>query len=169
MGMPILFGADRTAVSRVLEVPDAQTGWSHASAMKRMTEWKFKILFDGECPYCRFEIRWLQRWNRKGSLAFEDISSDSFDPARYGLTDDDLMAVLHGVFPDGRVLRGPEVFRQAYRAVGIGWILAPTGWPLLRPVCDRLYSLFARHRVSSGRLFGRRCDDDVCTPPDARR
>ena len=167
--MPILFGADRTAVSRVLEVPDAQTGWSHASAMKRMTEWKFKILFDGECPYCRFEIRWLQRWNRKGSLAFEDISSDSFDPARYGLTDDDLMAVLHGVFPDGRVLRGPEVFRQAYRAVGIGWILAPTGWPLLRPVCDRLYSLFARHRVSLGRLFGRRCDDESCTPRHGRR
>ena len=27
MDMPIVFGADRTAVSRVLELPDAQTGW----------------------------------------------------------------------------------------------------------------------------------------------
>ncbi len=134
-----------------------------------MSDWKLKVLFDGECPYCRLEVRWLQRWNRKGRLAFEDITSESFDPDRYGLSHDDLMTVVHGVFPDGRVIRGPEVFRQAYRAVGIGWVLAPTGWPLLRPLFDWLYSLFARHRVSLGRLFGRHCDDEACTPHHGHR
>ena len=124
-----------------------------------MGDWQFKVLFDGESPYCRFEIRWLQRWNRKGRLVFEDITGASFDASQYGVSPETLMAVFHGVFPDGRVIHGPEVFRQAYRAVGLGWLWAPTGWPLLRPVFDRLYAVFARHRVSLGRLFGHRRDD----------
>ena len=105
--------------------------------LKQMSDWKLKLLFDGQCPYCRLEVRWLGRWNRQGHLVFEDISSDFFEADRYGLKHDDLIAVLHGVLPDGQVIRGPEVFRRAYRAVGLGWILAPTGWPLLRPVFDR--------------------------------
>ena len=50
---------------------------------------------------------------------------------------------------------GRAVVRQAYRAVGLGWILAPTGWPVLRPVFDWLYLGFARYRVRLGRAFGR--------------
>jgi hypothetical protein len=50
------------------------------------------------------------------------------------------MGVMHGVFPDGRIVRKVEAFRQAYRAVGLGWLLAPTGWPLLRQVFDGLTS-----------------------------
>ena len=134
-----------------------------------MSNWQFKVLYDGKCPYCRLEVRWLQRWNRKGHLVFEDISTESFDPDMYGLSLEDLMASLHGVFSDGRVIRGVEVFRQAYRAVGIGWVLAPTGWPLLRPVFDWLYSLFARYRVSLGRLFGRHCDDGACAIARGKR
>jgi hypothetical protein len=30
-----------------------------------------------------FGVRWLQRWNRHGHLAFEDVSSPDFDPAKY--------------------------------------------------------------------------------------
>jgi predicted DCC family thiol-disulfide oxidoreductase YuxK len=56
-----------------------------------------------------------------------------------------------------------ETFRQAYRAVGLGWVLAPTGWPLLRPAFDALYRIFARHRVRMGRVFGRPCAGDRCS------
>ena len=45
---------------------------------------------------------------------------------------------------------------------GLGWLVAPTGWPLLRPLFDRLYGGFARHRIGLGRLFGRRCDSGSC-------
>lgn len=127
-----------------------------------MSQWQFKLLYDGECPFCRIEARWLQRWNRCGQLVFEDISSAAFDPARYGLSLDDVMGVMHGVFPDGRVVRKVEAFRQAYGAVGLGWLLAPTGWPVFRGLFDKLYELFARYRVSLGRLFGNSCSSDRC-------
>ena len=127
-----------------------------------MSEWRFKLLYDGQCPFCRLEVRWLQRWNRHGYLVFEDISTPEFDAARYGLTGEDVMGVMHGVFPDGRVVRKVEVFRQAYRAVGLGWLLRPTTWPVLRWFFEVLYALFARHRVSFGRLLGRSCDTGAC-------
>ena len=127
-----------------------------------MNEWRFKLLYGAQCPFCCLEARWLQHWNRNGRLAFEDISSPNFESSRYGVTREDIMGVMHGVFPDGRIVRKVEAFRQAYRAVGLGWLLAPTGWPVLRRVFDGLYELFARYRVSIGRLFGRSCTTGAC-------
>lgn len=130
-----------------------------------MASWRFKVLFDGECPFCRLEARWLGYLNKSGCLAIEDIAARDFDPVLYGSTLADLMGTLHGVFPDGRKTLGVETFREAYRAVGLGWVLAPTGWPVLRPIFDALYVLFARYRVRLGGAFGRSCTGDRCSVP----
>jgi predicted DCC family thiol-disulfide oxidoreductase YuxK len=134
-----------------------------------MNNWRFKLLFDGECPLCRREVRWLQDRNRHGHLAFEDICAPGFDPALYHATREELMGVIHGVFPDGRIVKKVEVFRQAYRAIGLGWLLAPTGWPGLRWLADCGYEWFARHRIPIGRIFGRKCDSGVCAVPNRKR
>jgi predicted DCC family thiol-disulfide oxidoreductase YuxK len=124
--------------------------------------WQFKLLYDGECPFCRLEAQWLQRWNKDGRLAFEDITAPDFAASRYGVTQAEVMGVIHGVFPDGRMVRKVAVFREAYRAIGLGWVLAPTGWPGLRQICDWFYEWFARNRVRLGRLFGRSCATGTC-------
>lgn len=136
--------------------------------MREMPDWRFKVLYDGDCPFCRLEARWLGRLNRSGRLALEDIAAPEFDPSDYGATLEQLMGSLHGVFPDGSKTTGVETFRQAYRAVGLGWVAAPTGWPLLRPVFDALYRVFARYRVRMGGLFGRSCEGGRCALPDRR-
>jgi predicted DCC family thiol-disulfide oxidoreductase YuxK len=133
-----------------------------------MEEWRFKVLYDGECPFCRIEARWLGHLNRSGHLVVEDIAAPGFDPTHYGSTRPELMGSLHGIFPDGRKTRGMETFREAYKAVGLGWVLAPTGWPLLRNLSDFLYAGFARHRVRLGRAFGRSCEGDRCSLPETR-
>src|SRR5579862_4847317 len=117
-----------------------------------MNDWRFKMLYDGECPFCLREVRWLRRRNHRGHLAFEDVSTSDFDPTPYRATREELLGVIHGVFPDGKVVSGVEVFRQAYRAIGLGWLLAPTGWPGLRWIFDRLYRVFARNRIRLGAL-----------------
>ena len=83
-----------------------------------MNKWRFKMLYDGECPLCQREAAFLRRRDRHGWLAFEDITAPGFDPAVYGLTREALMGVIHGVYPDGRVVRKLAVFREAYRAIG---------------------------------------------------
>jgi predicted DCC family thiol-disulfide oxidoreductase YuxK len=129
-----------------------------------MPSWQFKLLYDGECPFCRREVDWLKRRDRKGHLATEDIAALGFDPAKYGLSREEVTRVLHGLTADGRILKGMDAVRASYRAVGLGWLVAPTRWPLLRTISDYGYRLFARNRVRWGRWLGARCDEESCTP-----
>ena len=118
---------------------------------------EIRVLFDGDCPLCKREVRALTRLDRgRGRIAFEDIAAPDFDAARYGTSQEALMARIHGVLPDGSLVEGMEVFRRAYAAVGLGWLLAPTRWPVLRRIADACYRWFARNRL---RLTGRR---DAC-------
>jgi predicted DCC family thiol-disulfide oxidoreductase YuxK len=113
------------------------------------------LLIDGQCPLCQREAAFLQRLDAgRGRLAIVDITAPDFDPARYDASRDALLGKIHGVLADGRVVTGMEVFRLAYRAVGWGWLLAPTGWPVLRSVCDAVYRWFARNRFRMTRRSG---------------
>jgi len=127
--------------------------------------WQITVLYDGDCPLCTREIETLRRRDPEGRAArFEDIAAPDFEASRYGRSHVELMARIHGVLPDGTLVEGVEVFRRVYAAVGLGWLVAPTGWPLLRPVFDTAYRWFARNRL---RLTGRgdACDAHACRPP----
>ena len=128
---------------------------------------RFRLFYDGACPMCRREVGWLKRRDRSGNLVLEDIAAPGFDPAGYGLSRVETTRVLHGVRSDGVIVRGMEAVREAYRAVGLGWILAPTRWPGLKAVSDLLYAWFARNRRVLGRLLEPSCSDGRCgiSPP----
>ncbi|MCA9288968.1 MAG: DUF393 domain-containing protein [Phycisphaerales bacterium] len=130
----------------------------------------FTILIDGECPMCRHEGNLLRRLDKgRGRLTLVDITAPDFDAAAYGTTLQDVMGSIHGVTADGRLLSGMEVFRRAYAAVGLGWLWAPTRWPLLRPAFDWLYRRLAKRRLW---LSGRRmvCEGGACrVEPRGRR
>ncbi|MGO9115678.1 MAG: thiol-disulfide oxidoreductase DCC family protein [Thermoguttaceae bacterium] len=126
-------------------------------------QFKLLLLYDGDCPFCRREVDWLKRRDREGHLALENIADPGFDPARYGLTQEEVQAALHGILPDGQVVRRVEAIRYAYRAVGLGWLVAPTRWPVVRWVLDGMYRIFARNRLRWGRLLGRQCASGNCT------
>jgi predicted DCC family thiol-disulfide oxidoreductase YuxK len=117
-----------------------------------MAMWRVKLLYDGACPFCRREVAWLKRRDRYGTLATEDISDPAFDAARYGITRHEAMGALHAVLADGRVVRGMDAVREAYRAIGLGWVVAPTRLPVVSAICDHFYSTFARNRARLGRL-----------------
>jgi predicted DCC family thiol-disulfide oxidoreductase YuxK len=124
--------------------------------------WEVRVLYDGECPLCAREIAMLRRMDRgRGRIDFEDITAPDFDARRYGATQHDLMARIHAVLPGGTLIEGVEVFRRAYAAVGFGWLVAPTRWPLVRPLAETAYRWFARNRL---RLTGRgdTCESDRC-------
>ena len=128
----------------------------------------FTLLYDSLCPICRREVAWLQRRDRHHRLATIDIAAPGFDAAALGLTAEGVVARLHGIDAAGKVVEGMAAMRGAWRAVGLGWLIAPTGWPVLRWLFDGAYLVFARYRVPLGRLFGRRqqatCDSDRCSP-----
>lgn len=110
------------------------------------------LLYDASCPVCALEMDHLRDRNDAGRLAFVDIGAPGFDPAHYGATLAAMNAQIHGVLPDGTLLQGVEVLRLAYAAVGLGWVLRPTGWAPLRPLFDAAYRAFAQHRQGISRL-----------------
>jgi predicted DCC family thiol-disulfide oxidoreductase YuxK len=117
------------------------------------------ILYDGACPLCLREVTFLRR--RDGllhpdapRLAFVDIDAPGYAPQEWGgISYGEAMGRIHALSADGAVVRDVDVFRQAYALVGLGWLYAPTRWPLLRALADGAYSTWARLRlVMTGRL-----------------
>jgi predicted DCC family thiol-disulfide oxidoreductase YuxK len=118
-----------------------------------MYNYPITLLYEENCPLCKLEIDNLKARNHQQLLRFVDISTPDYDPAVVGVPLADLMMVIHAITPDGSIIKGVEVFRQAYGAVGLGWVTRPTGWPLLRPLFDRGYALLARHRHRISQQF----------------
>jgi len=125
-----------------------------AGVSRSTTDWQVEVFFDGECPLCRKEIALLRRWDRRGRIRFVDIAAPDFHPADYGIDHEQLMAEMHGRLPDGTWIRGVEVFRRLYSAVGLSWLVAVTRWPGIAQTLDWGYRVFARNRL---RWTGR-CD-----------
>ena len=122
--------------------------------------WDLQLFYDGACPLCSREIRFLEGRDRGQRISFVDIAAEDFDARNFGLSHRDVIGTIHGKLPNGDTIEGLEVFRRAYSAVGLGWLLAPTGWPGLAWLSDRAYRVFARNRL---RWTGRDAECD-CSP-----
>lgn len=123
-----------------------------------MSNTNFTMFIDGACPMCSREARFIKRLDNKNSIQIIDTSTPDFNAATYGIsTDTDRL--IHGKLKDGTIISGVAVFRNAYSEIGLGWLLAPTGWPILKPIFDKLYLIFAKNRKKIGRLFGPSCND----------
>ncbi len=111
------------------------------------------ILYDGNCPLCCRKTAFLKRRNRRGTLEFTDIRQPEFQGADCGIAQETLEKQIHAVLPDGTVVSGMDVIRAAYAEIGLHWLAAPTGWPVFRPLFDRLYGCIARNRTKISRYF----------------
>lgn len=114
-----------------------------------------EVFYDGGCPLCRREMALLRRLDRRGLIQFTDIADPAFDAARLGRSFDELMGEIHGRLPDGTWIKGVDVFRRLYGAVGFRRLVAISRWHGVRQALDVAYRLFARHRLH---LTGR-CTD----------
>ncbi len=124
---------------------------------------EFIVFYDGRCPICRREIAGLRRKSRDGKLGWQDIRAEGFDAALLGKTEQDLMAEIHGMHADGRLVTGLAVFQTVYALAGLGWLAAILSWPLTEPLFVRLYAGFARHRLRLGGIVGdNSCRDEKC-------
>ncbi|GAB5369949.1 hypothetical protein AAMO2058_001450100 [Amorphochlora amoebiformis] len=111
---------------------------------------KIRMLHDGECPLCEREVNMLRKRSdeRGGSIEFVDISSKNYNPNDNRDIDfETAMQRIHGILPDGTVVRDVEVFRLAYEAVGLGWVYAFTKVEPLRKAMDVIYGLWAKNRL----------------------
>jgi len=129
--------------------------------------WQIKMLYDGLCPVCRHEVGMLRRRNERGGVAFEDIASPEFDPAKYGLTMPQVIGSMHGVRRDGTILDGVDVFIDVYRQTRLGWVAAVLAFKPTRPLMNFGYRIFAKLRPRFSKFSGQACATDRCAPSPA--
>ena len=114
-----------------------------------MKLWKIKLLFDGACPLCVREVKFLKHKDSdRGLIKFVDIAADDYDPAdNAGIDFETAMGRIHAVLPDGEIIQNVEVFRQTYDILGIGWVYAITKLPIVGSLADVLYGIWADYRL----------------------
>jgi predicted DCC family thiol-disulfide oxidoreductase YuxK len=117
---------------------------------KQSPSWRVNLLYDSDCPLCVREVNFLRQQDKgRGLVKFTDIADDDYSPAENGGIDfETAMGQIHAVRPDGTVITHVEVFRQVYDILGIGWIYAPTRWPIIGPIVDWLYDIWANWRLA---------------------
>ena len=125
------------------------------------------VFYDGACPLCSAEMNILRRWDHAERLSLIDIAAPDYEERAWPVARADMNALLHVRLPDGRWQTGMAATRHVYRALGRGWMLAFTGWPLLSRVFDHAYAWFARHRMPISARIGKylgapRCTRDAC-------
>ena len=57
------------------------------------------------------------------------------------------MGRIHAVLPDGKVIKGVEVFRRCYELVGLGWVYALTSLKPIERFANVLYDIWAAWRL----------------------
>ena len=115
------------------------------------TIYPLTLLYDAACPVCALEMDHLRARNDAGRLVFVDISAPGFDPTPYGACLDAMNAEIHALRADGQLMKGVQVLRLAYEAVGLGWVMRPAAWGPLRGPAEVAYRVFARNRRTISR------------------
>lgn len=112
--------------------------------------WKINLLYDGDCPLCLREVSFLQKKDAgRGRVKFTDIAALDYDPDENGGVDfETAMGRIHAVRADGTVVKNVAVFQEVYDAIGIGWMYAPTKWPIIGPLVNKIYDLWADKRLA---------------------
>ncbi len=114
------------------------------------SSWKINLLYDGDCPLCLREVSFLRKKDAgRGLVKFTDIADLSYDPAQNGGIDfETAMGRIHAVRADGTVVKNVAVFQEVYSALGIGWMYAPTRWPVIGSWVNKIYDLWADKRLA---------------------
>lgn len=114
------------------------------------------VYYDASCPLCRTEIELLSS-SKPGALALCDCSSVEFDDTEArnrGVTQRQLMRALHVRDASGRWHIGIDALAAVYDAAGFTRVSRLLANRSLRPLWQRCYRWFARHRHVISTFFG---------------
>ena len=130
-------------------------------------DWKINLLYDGDCPLCVREVNFLQKKDAgRGIVKLTDIADLNYSAVENGGIDfETAMGRIHAVRADGTIVKNVAVFQEVYDALGIGWLYAPTKWPVVGPMVNKLYDLWADWRL---KMTGRPALEQVIAERQAK-
>ena len=122
---------------------------------------KFIFLFDGGCPLCLRETRFLKKKDSSNSINFIDVNNDSYNPSLYkDISYVEAMSNLHGILENGDIIKGLDVLAYSYELIGLGWVYYPLKIEFLAPLLRLFYQFWAKYRL---KITGRSNIEKFCT------
>lgn len=131
--------------------------------------YELTIYFDGLCPLCHREMQQIKRRDKQNLIALVDINRIDFEKNYPHIDRKHANDILHGELANGAILLGLDVTHKAWSLVGCGKLTSLLRMPLVRPVADKAYLVFAKYRYNISllltgkkRLAQNACDDGHC-------
>ena len=122
---------------------------------------KFIFLFDGGCPLCLRETKFLKKNDLLNNIDFIDINNDNYNPSLYqDISYAEAMSNLHGILENGDIIKGLDVLAYAYKLIGLGWVYYPLKIEFLAPLLRLFYQYWAKYRL---KITGRSNIEELCT------
>ena len=122
---------------------------------------KFIFLFDGGCPLCLRETRFLKKKDSSNKINFIDINNDGYNPSLYkNISYEEAMSNLHGILENGDIIKGLDVLAYSYELIGLGWVYYPLKIEFLAPLLRLFYQYWAKYRL---KITGRSNIEKLCT------
>ena len=122
---------------------------------------KFIFLFDGGCPLCLRETKFLKKKDVFNKINFVDINNDNYNASLYqDITYKEAMSNLHGILENGNIIKGLDVLAYSYNLIGLGWVYFPLKIELLAPILRLFYKYWAKYRL---KITGRSNIEKLCT------
>ena len=122
---------------------------------------KFTFLFDGGCPLCLRETRFLKKKDLLNKINFIDINNASYNPSLYlDISYAEAMSNLHGILENGDIIKGLDVLAYSYELIGLGWVYYPLKIDFLAPLLRFFYQFWAKYRL---KITGRSNVEKLCT------
>jgi predicted DCC family thiol-disulfide oxidoreductase YuxK len=111
------------------------------------------LLYDSSCPICAMEVEFLRKRDLQNRIKYTDLCSSDYKPEEHGnIQFSEGMRKIRAVLPGNKVITGVEVFRETYKAVGLGWVFELTTLPVIGHLADIAYDFWAENRL---RITGR--------------
>ncbi len=144
------------------------TSTSNIEQNSLKSSWKVKLLYDGDCPLCMREVRFLQKKDQgRGLVKLVNIADDDYDANQHcGIDYKTAMGRIHAILPDGTILTDIEAFRYVYEVLGMGWVYAITKLPIVGKIANWIYSIWAKLRLP---LTGRPNLETIITERKAKK
>ena len=122
-------------------------------------DFKLTFLYDGACPLCLRETKFLKKKDSSKFIKFVDISNNYMPVNFKNISYSEAMSNLHGILSSGEIIYGVDVLAYSYELVGLGWIYYPTKLPIISNLIRFLYKYWAKYRLN---LTGRGNLEKLC-------
>ena len=104
---------------------------------------KDTLYYDASCPLCSKEIKYLKSL-QQGDLYCADIHTEL--PEALATQKEAMLRILHLYKKDGKCMQGLNATVEAWSHTGYGWAFRFLRWPMIRPIADKVYSMWAKKR-----------------------